>query len=135
MAEKHHLTVEQVTWALHEHGGKVALAARALGCSQSTIYRMMSNNPVIDRLRKEAQEYMLDIAEQRLTEAVEKGSPWAIKFTLERLGSERGYVETKELRLVGPKGYVTISPDDWDELQAPQTPMLTDSGTEENGTT
>lgn len=112
-------TKEQVEQALTETHGGVAIAAQRLGCSAPTIYAYLERYPDIKETVTHFREMRVDLAELRFEEAINRGEPWAVAMALKTLGKNRGYVERQEMTgadgapLV--KGYVGISPDDWDK--------------------
>ena len=90
------MTPKKVADALRNSNGMVAAAARQLGCDRKVIYRMLEEHPKVREAREEAADYGLDVAQNKLREAVEEGQPWAIQLTLRTLGRGRGFVERQE---------------------------------------
>ncbi len=97
--EKH--TPEQIVAALKRSQGMISVASRQLGCQRQTIYNMMARHPDIEETVSEERDMMLDTAELKLGEAVEKGEQWAICFYLKTQGRKRGYSEKRELDVEG----------------------------------
>lgn len=83
--------------ALQKSNGYITFAARILGCSPMTIYRRMEKTQSIRDELEIIREGELDIAEQKLREAILRGEPWAIALKLKTQGRKRGYVERQEL--------------------------------------
>lgn len=111
-------TKKQIANALQKTAGNVALAARELKCSRSTIYRKIEQFPDLGEILEDAREELVDIAESKLRQQVMNGNMTAIIFTLKTQGKQRGYVERQEI--VGDiniknKGYVGFTPDEWDD--------------------
>jgi len=52
-----------------------------------------------------ARETVLDKAETRLFNAIERDEPWAIAFCLKTLGKRRGYHESREAPPIRPDDY------------------------------
>ena len=84
---------EKVARALVQNDGLLSYAARDLHCTIGTLYAYLGRYQELRDLVDYAREELIDIAERRLREALEgeHASPWAIKFTLSRLGKHRGY--------------------------------------------
>lgn len=95
------MTPKKVADALRNSNGMVAAAARQLGCDRKVIYRMLEEHPKVREAREEAADYGLDVAQNKLREAVEEGQPWAIQLTLRTLGRGRGFVERQEHAIQG----------------------------------
>lgn len=91
------LTNRQIIDALRQVNGMVYLAARRLGCSPTTIYNRMAKAEGIRHVCETARGELIDVAEQKLKSAVEKGEPWAISLVLRTIGKSRGYVERQEV--------------------------------------
>ena len=83
--------------ALHKANGYITFAARFLGCSPMTIYRRMEKSQAIRDELELIREGELDIAEQKLREAILNGEAWAIALKLKTQGRKRGYVERQEV--------------------------------------
>ena len=90
-------TVPQVVLALAQARGKIAVAARTLGCTRQTIYDYKARHPEIGVALEDAEELQLDMTELKLFQAIEKGEAWAICFYLKTKGRARGYVERHEV--------------------------------------
>lgn len=112
-------TEKDVIDALTASKGMVYVAARRLGCVANTIYNYAEKYPAVKEAMTQERGLMVDTAEIALYKAVQNGEPWAVSLTLKTIGKDRGYTERQEIS--GPdgsaieiKGYVGISPDDWD---------------------
>ena len=90
-------TTEEIVAALKKHNGLVSVAARALKCAPQTISIRAKKESEIRAAIEESRESLVDLAEQKLRAALNKGQPWAISLVLKTLGKERGYVERSEL--------------------------------------
>jgi len=89
-------STEEMCEALMKAKGLVTVAARQLGCHPKTVRRYIDNHPTVAEAKTEAREGILDMAEARLFQAIDKGEPWAISSILRTLGKDRGYVERVE---------------------------------------
>lgn len=100
------LSDKRIINALRETRGLVAVAARKLGCSRTTIYDRIEKSPAVREALEEARDYTLDTAESSLFRAIENGEAWAVCFYLKTQGKGRGYVERQEVehsgRVEGP---------------------------------
>jgi hypothetical protein len=100
MAEKY--SAEQVASAITDARGILAVAARRLGCSRTTVHRYVNQYATVKAAYEEASETVLDFAESKLYEQVNEGNITAIIYLLKTKGKSRGYVERSELS--GPNG-------------------------------
>ena len=90
-------TVEQIERAVRESRGLLSPAARKLGCERQTVENYVKRYPRIQIVIDEARDQLVDSAEIKLIEAIEKGGEqWAIALVLKTLGKKRGYVERTE---------------------------------------
>jgi hypothetical protein len=96
MPDKPHYTAAQMIAALHECKGMVFLAARRLGCSPQTIANYCKRYPSVQAAKDAERGELIDTAELKLWQSVEKGEAWGISLVLKTLGKERGYVERTE---------------------------------------
>ena len=87
---------EAIIKAITLNRGLITRAAKTLGCTDVLIYQRRKLNPAIQQAIEAARESMLDTAEFKLGEALDKGEAWAICFTLKTIGKNRGYVERQE---------------------------------------
>lgn len=92
-----HLSNKQIVDALLKTRGGLYLAARELGCAPKTIYNRMDKYPIIKQIIEDARGETVDIAEQKLRNAILNGEPWAIALELKTIGKNRGYVEKQEV--------------------------------------
>jgi CRP-like cAMP-binding protein len=72
-------------------------ACSNLGISRETVRKWRLEDPEFERQMNESVESLVDSAEEQLRQQVAKGNMDAIKFTLSRLGKNRGYVERTEV--------------------------------------
>lgn len=62
-----------------------------LECTPRAIYLQMEENPIVKEAKEMAEEKILDVAESKLHEAVDKGDRWGVHFVLSTKGRKRGY--------------------------------------------
>ena len=93
-------TAEQMITALRETKGMLTLAARKLGCSNTTVMRYINEYPTVKAARDEEREKMGDAVELALyDEAVNKRNTAALIFMAKTLFKDRGYVERQEVNI------------------------------------
>lgn len=83
---------DEVIQAIKDAGGKVTGICELLGITRATFYRYAKNKDVVEAVEF-AQVRIVDRAEHKLAEAVERGEGWAIQLVLKdsKRGKERGY--------------------------------------------
>jgi len=89
------LTEDTIALALENNNGMRASAARELGVTaKSLVYHIdiKKNQRLLDIIDT-YNELKLDLAEEKLTDALHAGKSWAIQFVLKYKGHNRGYVE------------------------------------------
>ena len=84
-------TADQMVEAIRGSGGIVSLIASRLRCGRSTVYRYAHRYPSVREALEAEREVLLDLAESRLLECVERGDLDAIIFVLKTKGKDRGY--------------------------------------------
>src|SRR5262252_2851356 len=97
-------TAAQVIDALTATKGMIYLAAEMLGCNAETIRNYARRYPSVEAAKLALRGRMVDLAELRLHESIERGEPWGISLCLRTLGKDRGYVEQQKLALTDPSG-------------------------------
>lgn len=93
MARPTKYTNDRIIAALAETKGLVYLAARVVGCDPDTIYHRAKKSPDVAAAIRAHRGELIDRAEQKLSEAVDRGEAWAVALVLKTLGRDRGYVE------------------------------------------
>ncbi len=83
--------IKKVKEAITLSQGRVAEAARRLGVSHQSLYNWLNEDRDLREHLSDIREYELDKAESKLSEAVDRGDAWAIKFMLTCLGKSRGW--------------------------------------------
>ena len=91
------LTKEGVIHALEKTRGKVAAAARELGCSRQSIYNRLDEYPEIAISRKDAQEALVEQAEDALSQLVAEGDGPSIRYVLDTQGRHHGFVKPVQI--------------------------------------
>ena len=133
MAGKRKYTAQQMIDALTAAKGMKTVAARRLGCAYNTVVSYINEYATVQDALDEAKQSMGDSIEstllnQALGERTEDGK-WKVEPNISALifiakthpaMRERGYGELHKHELDGNvnlninKGYVSISPDEWD---------------------
>lgn len=91
------LSDKKIIEALIATNGGLYLAAKKLECAPNTIYNRMRKNPRLKDIIEDHRGETVDIAEQKLRQAILNGEPWAIALELKTIGKSRGYVEKQEI--------------------------------------
>lgn len=104
--------------ALEKHDLNILKACKASGLPRCTYYNLMGSSKdykpdnefieAVNHLRSNWKEDILDLAESKLKASLKKGSERMIRFTLETIGKERGYVRRSEM--TGADGSAMIAP-------------------------
>jgi hypothetical protein len=82
--------------------GQVVDIAKKFGLTPRGLRKRIQENADLKEAQLEARERLVDIAQSQLGVAVRKGDAWAVKFTLETWGKERGF--TKKLQVDSNSG-------------------------------
>ena len=102
MAEKRKrrtkVTKVKAIMAIYNARGVLAKAADELGVTRRTLYNYMQRWPDLARAYEDAQERLLDLAENVLVGAMQRGSLPAAMFVLKTKGKDRGYTERQEVK-------------------------------------
>ncbi len=85
--------------AFKKAGGIMKDACEKTGIPRRTIFDWRQQDPEFDAACSEAQEIMLDEAENRLIAAVRRGNFKAVRFYLEHKGRARGYDAHQDIDL------------------------------------
>jgi hypothetical protein len=104
MPGKQRFTPAQVIAALKKSKGMVYLAAKRLECDPDTILNYCRRYPSVERAKQSQRGEMVDLAETRLFQSIQKGEAWGIAFALKTIGKDRGYVEQQKLAFTDPSG-------------------------------
>lgn len=85
--------------ALEKTGGVITAAAKSLNTSRVSLYKWIEADGKLREAKEQAEESLLDLAESKLFQAINKGDMTAIIFTLKTRGKKRGYVERQEVHI------------------------------------
>lgn len=91
MARRRQYKPKQVADALTLNKGMVYLAARTLGCKHTTVYNYINDYDICREAYEQQGGEVVDHAELKLFEAVERCEPWAVNKVLNEKGRNRGY--------------------------------------------
>jgi hypothetical protein len=75
------------------------MAAQKLQCDVYTVLNYYKRFPTVQAAKEESRVTILDLAESRLWEAIDRGEGWAIAFCLKTIGRSRGYGEHLDLNV------------------------------------
>lgn len=92
-----HYKTKEIADALTKAYGIITAAAQILGCNQNTIHEHIKKTPSLTAVRDLARDRIVDLAEIKLFQAVDRGEQWAIREILHGPGKSRGYVTNAEL--------------------------------------
>lgn len=99
MPKRCRYTAQQVITALRTSRGLVSMAAQKLQCDVDTVLNYCKRFPTVQAAKEESRVTILDLAESRLWEAIDRGEGWAIAFCLKTIGRSRGYGERLDLNV------------------------------------
>jgi hypothetical protein len=99
MAKTNRYTQHQVIAALQACRGMVYLAARHLQCDPGTIMNYCKKYPAVEQAKHDSRGELLDLAEVKLWQAIQRDESWAIAFCLKTIGRSRGYGERLDLNV------------------------------------
>ena len=96
---RHRYTAQQVIEALRTSRGLISIAAQKLQCDVDTVSNYCKKFPTVEQAKQESRVTLLDLAESRLWEAIDRGEGWAVAFCLKTLGWSWGYGERLDLNI------------------------------------
>lgn len=70
----------EIAKALKRSFGRVTIAARAVGCTPSTIYRRLHKTPELEEVIEYQQQFVLEESRASIANAARKGENWAQKY-------------------------------------------------------
>ena len=97
--------------ALKLNLGNISKACKAIQVSRQTYYRWIDDDADFEQSCRDAEESLLDLAENRLLEKIDKYDTTSIIFYLKTKGIKRGYNESTQIELTKP-----ISEINFDEI-------------------
>jgi len=111
-------TAKQFIEVIPGSGGIISTIARRVGCDWHTAKSYIEKHATVKAAYEAECEAVLDMAESKIIGAMNDDDIPTAKWYLTMKGRQRGYAPTERVEHSGEiavKGYVTISPDDWDE--------------------
>ena len=87
--------------AIKDSYGNIMVISERIGCRRSTVYSWLSKEPVLKKQLESEREKIVDVAENKLVENLEKGETSSIHFVLKTLGKNKGYIEKQILEHEG----------------------------------
>ena len=99
MGAKKKVTDLAIRKAIQQSEGNLSEAARRLGCNVGTIHRRKKANPKIQQAIDDHKEQIVDLAMDSLKANLKKGNSDITKYTLDRLGEERGFGDVKRKQM------------------------------------
>lgn len=113
--------VKALEKAIAEHRGNITRVAQAVKLSRQGVYKRIEASPALQAAMTEARETLIDLVEGGLYDAAVGGNLTAQIAVLNNhpVSRQRGWGQRLELTGAngGPvviKGYISVSPDDWD---------------------
>lgn len=92
-------TKKAVAKALHNANGLLAVAARNLGCSRSTLQSYLKKYPDLHEELQQIRDSYVDLAESSLIKQIQEKNTTATIFLLKCLGKGRGWIESPNVQL------------------------------------
>ena len=115
------VSVKALEKAITEHRGNITRVALAVELSRKSVYARINASPALQEAMAEARETLIDLVEDGLYELALAGDRTAQIAVLNNhpVSRQRGWGQRLELTGAngGPvviKGYISVSPDDWD---------------------
>lgn len=90
---------------LRENRGNLAACGRYFHVTRERIRQIVAADDELSQIVFEERESFLDVAENKLYDAIEDGNVVATIFFLKTQGKSRGYVERAELVPLRPQGF------------------------------
>lgn len=107
------LSKEKIKDSLILTHGNYMLTAKMLKCSREAIRVRVKADEELSQIVRDEREGIVDVAESALNQAVLRGEPWAIQFTLRSIGRNRGYGDSLQV-----SGEVKVSDLSDEELES-----------------
>lgn len=95
--------------ALEKSLGIVSTAARMVNIARNTHYEWMKNDEAYKEAVDMINEGVIDFAESKLHNLIDKGDTAATIFYMKTKGKKRGYIERQELTGADNQPIITIS--------------------------
>jgi len=87
--------------AIPNTGGILTDIAKKCNVCRTTVYNFINKHPDMKQLVEDERESIIDMAEGSLFKSVKMAYFPAIKFTLNTIGKDRGYIERQEQHVTG----------------------------------
>jgi hypothetical protein len=84
---------EEIIAVFRTNHGNVSATARVLGCDRGTVLDYCTRFPEVQAAKEEGVEDRIDLAEEKLQEAINDRESWAIQLALRGQGAKRGHGE------------------------------------------
>ena len=97
--------------ALQSNLGNITQACKSANIGRQTYYDWIDDDVVFDEQCRNVEESLLDLAENRLLEKIDKYDTTSIIFFLKTKGKKRGYNESTQIEITKP-----ISEINFDEI-------------------
>lgn len=96
--------------AIKSAGGKWTGICELLGINRTTLARYINDDEEIAEACEFARDRVVERAEYKLSEAIERGESWAVQLALKdsKRGKERGYGNSVDVTTGGEKIRITI---------------------------
>jgi hypothetical protein len=91
----------QIAEALKKAGGVITDAAEIMGTERAWLSKRVSASEMLQEIRKECEEKMLDLAEGNMYSLIRRKDRTMIIFYLKTKGKARGYIERSEFTGAG----------------------------------
>ena len=103
--------------AIKSAGGKWTGICELLEINRTTLARYINDDQEVAEACEFARDRVVERAEHKLSEAIERGEPWAITLVLKdsKRGKERGYGNALDITSGGDKIVVRITGTEEDE--------------------
>jgi len=112
MARTPRITDAQIAEALRKSNGYISYAAKMLGVSHTAVSKRIRKSEKLQEVLEEKRAEMIEFAESKLFELVEKGDTRAIIFVLKTLGKDLGWTERQEVQCRNVSVSVEIQPEE-----------------------
>ncbi len=76
--------------------GNITVIAKKLGCQRAAVYEFLKKDEEVKTAVEQERERIVDLAENKLVDRLNKGDTTLIVMTLKTLGKNRGYGESIE---------------------------------------
>jgi len=92
-------TKDTIVQAIKDSYGITSRVAKRLGVDWHTADKYIKKYKDAQQAQSDEQNFVADLAEGKLFEAINRGEAWAIKFFLSMKGQSRGYISTPVIKL------------------------------------